>query len=63
MIKNALGGTVNDVVLALCSGALRLYLKSQGEEPDAPLIGMVPVSVRADEEKGAMGNRASSMLV
>src|SRR3954447_24525491 len=63
MIKNALGGTVNDVVLALCSGALRSYLASQGEQPDAPLIGMVPVSVRSDEEKSTMGNRVSSMLV
>src|SRR5436305_10074549 len=63
MIKNALGGTVNDVVLALCAGALRRYFDERGEVPDGPLVGMVPVSVRSDDEQGAMGNRVSSMLV
>jgi diacylglycerol O-acyltransferase len=62
-IKNALGGTVNDVVLALCSGALRSYLADNGEHPDKSLIAMVPVSVRTEEQKGTMGNRVSSMLV
>jgi WS/DGAT/MGAT family acyltransferase len=63
IVKNALGGTVNDVVLAMCSSALRQYLADNGEHPDKPLIGMVPVSVRTEEQKGAMGNRVSSMLV
>jgi WS/DGAT/MGAT family acyltransferase len=63
IVKNALGGTVNDVVLALCAGALRRYLDERHERPDAPLVAMVPVSVRTDEEKGTMGNRVSSMLV
>jgi WS/DGAT/MGAT family acyltransferase len=62
-VKNALGGTVNDVVLALCAGALRQYLNDNGERPDKPLVGMVPVSVRTEDQKGAMGNRVSSMLV
>src|SRR5438132_11196145 len=47
MIKNALGGTVNDVVLALCAGARRRYLEERGEGRDGPLAGMVPVSGRA----------------
>lgn len=63
MVKNALGGTVNDVVLALCSGALRQYLADNGETPDKSLVAMVPISVRTDDQKGAMGNRVSSMLV
>ena len=63
MVKNKLGGTVNDVVLALCSGALRSYFASRGETLDSDLVGMVPVSVRSEDEKGAMGNRVSSMLV
>jgi diacylglycerol O-acyltransferase len=50
-VKNATGATVNDVVLALCAGALRSYLDSQDERPDGPLVAMVPVSVRADEVK------------
>jgi diacylglycerol O-acyltransferase len=63
MVKNALGGTVNDVVLALCAGALRSYFDDRGEELSGPLVGMIPISVRAEDEKGAMGNRVSSMLV
>ncbi|HVE93811.1 MAG TPA: wax ester/triacylglycerol synthase family O-acyltransferase [Acidimicrobiales bacterium] len=62
-VKNALGGTVNDVVLAMCAGALRRYLDGRSEQPEAPLVAMVPLSVRAEDEKGAMGNRVSSMLV
>ena len=62
MVKNALGGTVNDVVLALCAGALRNYLLGKGVLPEKGLVAMVPISVRADNEKGDMGNRVSSML-
>ncbi len=61
-VKNAFGATVNDVVLALCAGALRRYFDERGEELDRPLVAMVPVSVRAESEKAAMGNRVSSML-
>ena len=54
--------TVNDVVLALCAGALRRYLLAQGELPEEPLVGFVPVSLRADEERLSGGNRLSAML-
>src|SRR4051812_26096053 len=50
-VKNAFGVTVNDVVLAVCGGALRTYFEGIGEEVDGPLVAMVPVSVRADTEK------------
>ncbi len=60
-VKNATGSTVNDVVLALCAGALRRYLDAHGEHPDAPLVAMVPVSVRTEDDK-EMGNRVSSMF-
>jgi WS/DGAT/MGAT family acyltransferase len=60
-VKNALGGTVNDVVLALCSGALRSYFANRGERVDAPLVALVPISVRADAS--STGNQISSMLV
>ncbi|HUP86652.1 MAG TPA: wax ester/triacylglycerol synthase family O-acyltransferase [Acidimicrobiales bacterium] len=63
MIKNALGGTVNDVVLALCSGALRGYLSDRDELPSESLVAMVPISVRTEDLKGAMGNQVSQMLV
>jgi WS/DGAT/MGAT family acyltransferase len=61
-IKNALGGTVNDVVLAAVSGGLRRLLKARGERvDDLVLRAMVPVSVRAEAERGALGNRVASM--
>jgi diacylglycerol O-acyltransferase len=61
-VKNALGGTVNDVVLAAVAGGLRQLMRGRGEKiDDLELRAMVPVSVRADTEKGALGNRVSSL--
>ncbi len=61
-VKNALGGTVNDVVLAAVAGALGRYLRMHGEPTeDLILKAMVPVSVRADVERGALGNRVAAM--
>jgi diacylglycerol O-acyltransferase / wax synthase len=61
-IKAALGGTVNDVVLAAVTGGLRAWLLSEGEEVgDLTLRAMVPVSTRADTERGALGNRVTTM--
>jgi len=63
-IKNSLGGTVNDVVLAVVSGALSNYLRLHGHPTEGPgLRAMVPVSVRADIERGALGNRVAAMWV
>lgn len=61
-VKNAAGCTVNDVVMALCSGALRRWLLDHDELPEEPLVGAVPVSVRADDESGDLGNRVSAMF-
>jgi diacylglycerol O-acyltransferase len=47
-VSEAVGGTVNDVVLAMCSGALRRYLLAQNDLPDHSLRAMVPVSVRVE---------------
>ncbi|HKC27183.1 MAG TPA: wax ester/triacylglycerol synthase family O-acyltransferase [Jatrophihabitans sp.] len=47
--------TVNDVVLAMCSGALRRYLQTMDALPDAPLIAMVPVSLHGDETRSGDG--------
>ncbi|HVA05862.1 MAG TPA: wax ester/triacylglycerol synthase family O-acyltransferase [Acidimicrobiales bacterium] len=55
--------TVNDVVLAVCSGALRTYLAEHGRETASPLVAVVPVSVREHSERHAMGNRLSAMFV
>jgi WS/DGAT/MGAT family acyltransferase len=62
MVKNAFGTTVNDVVLALCAGALRRYLDAHGEFPDKPLVATVPVSVRGDDEKQIGSNAVSAMF-
>jgi diacylglycerol O-acyltransferase len=62
-IKNALGGTVNDVVLATVSGALGRHLHRRGETLSGrELKAMVPVSVRADEDRGALGNQVAAMM-
>jgi diacylglycerol O-acyltransferase / wax synthase len=62
-LKNAVGVTVNDVVVALCAGAVREWLLERDALPEDPLVAMVPVSVRTEEEKGAFGNRISMMIV
>jgi diacylglycerol O-acyltransferase / wax synthase len=62
-IKNALGGTVNDVFLAVVSGALGRTLRRRGIRTEGlELRGIVPVSIRGDEQKGALGNRITAML-
>ncbi len=61
-IKNALSGTVNDVVLTVVSGALGRYMRSHGASTEGVVLrAMVPVSVRADIERGALGNRVAAM--
>src|SRR3954453_10232797 len=62
-LKNEMGITVNDVVVALCATAVRDWLIERDELPDEPLVAMVPVSVRTDEERGTFGNRISMMVV
>jgi WS/DGAT/MGAT family acyltransferase len=61
--KHVPGATVNDVVLAVCSGALRAYLEHHGELPGESLSAMVPISVRTEAERGTAGNAISLMSV
>jgi hypothetical protein len=63
--RTALGGTVNDVILTAISSGFRDLLASRGELSSEKLVvrSMVPVSVRRDEEKGAMDNRVSAVFV
>ncbi len=53
--------TINDVMLTICSGALRYYLQEKNELPDIPLVTAIPVSVRKEHERSNMGNRISMM--
>lgn len=62
-VKNAYGYTVNDVVVALCAGAVRRWLVEHDELPDGPLVTQVPVSVRTEEQRGTFGNRVGLMSV
>jgi WS/DGAT/MGAT family acyltransferase len=57
-VKNALGGTVNDVVLAVAAGGLRTWLRSRGVRTEGlELRALVPVSVRTREQHHQLGNR------
>ncbi|MCC6624313.1 MAG: wax ester/triacylglycerol synthase family O-acyltransferase [Deltaproteobacteria bacterium] len=61
-LARSAGGTLNDIVLALCAGALRRFLKELGALPDAPLVAMLPVNVRPKDDPGG-GNAVGAMLV
>ncbi len=62
LIKNALGGTVNDVVLTVVSGALREWLRSRGVRTEGlELRALVPVSIRAEDDHQSLGNRIAAM--
>jgi len=62
-IKGAFGVTVNDVVLAACTMALRRRLQESGSTVDRPLVASVPVSARREGEKAESFNRVSAMFV
>ena len=61
-VKSALGCTVNDVVMAMCAGALREYLLEHDALPDDPLVAMIPVSIRTGEEEDPWTNRVGSIF-
>lgn len=61
-VKRATGVSFNDVVLAMCAGALRHYLSDQHALPDTPLIAMVPVSLRKEDEADSGGNLVGTIL-
>lgn len=62
-VKNHHAVTVNDVVLALCAGALRRYLEAHRALPTDPLTAMCPVSIRTGAESDKYSNRVSGILV
>jgi hypothetical protein len=62
-VATAAGVSRNDVVLAMCAGALRDYLIEQRALPDAPMIAMVPVSLRKKRDPGdPAGNSIGALL-
>jgi WS/DGAT/MGAT family acyltransferase len=64
-VRKSHGGTINDVVLAVVSGALRIWMLTRGESvvPSTTVRAMVPVSIRTSGEGDALGNRVSSYFV
>jgi WS/DGAT/MGAT family acyltransferase len=62
-IRKIAGCTLNDVVVAICAGALRRYFDEKEELPKKPLIAMIPVSTRGADERGKMGNKVSAMFL
>jgi diacylglycerol O-acyltransferase / wax synthase len=62
-LKDTTGGTVNDIVMAVCAGALREYLLAHDALPDRPLRAMVPASIRTGEEDDPWTNRVSAIVV
>jgi diacylglycerol O-acyltransferase len=62
-VCHALGVTFNDVVLSAVAGGLRSLLAARGEPVDRALTALVPMSIRAEAEHGAFGNRISAMIV
>jgi diacylglycerol O-acyltransferase len=62
-LKDATGGTLNDVVMAISAGALREYLLRHDALPDRPLRAMVPVSIRTGDEEETWTNRVSGLIV
>jgi diacylglycerol O-acyltransferase len=62
--KTRLGGTVNDVVLAICAGGLRHLLLSRGDElPERSLRAQVPVNIRREDKEHSLGNELTSLFV
>ena len=57
------GVTLNDVVLAICAGALRRYFLDKEQLIEEPLVAMVPISTRASDSRERMGNQVSAMFI
>jgi len=62
-VKNAFGGTVNDVILAVVAEGVRRWLNERGERVPERMRVFAPVSVRDDSQRYALGNRVSGMVV
>ena len=63
-LRRILGGSLNDVVLTIVTGAVRSFLQRRRVDPETiDFRIMAPVSVRSEDQKGALGNRVSAWIV
>lgn len=62
-LRRIMDCTVNDLILAICAGAIRRYLLEKDALPSQPIVAMVPVSVRAKDDNGMAGNQVSAMFI
>ena len=62
-VRRATGATFNDVVLAMCGGGLARYLEMRGEQVDASLVAMVPMSIRGDASADGDANKLMNMFI
>ncbi|HVP03514.1 MAG TPA: wax ester/triacylglycerol synthase family O-acyltransferase [Solirubrobacteraceae bacterium] len=62
-VKEQRGGTLNDLVLAVCAGGLRHLLEARGERPEGVLRAQVPVNIRSEDREHALGNELTSLFV
>ncbi|HAS45028.1 MAG TPA: wax ester/triacylglycerol synthase family O-acyltransferase [Microscillaceae bacterium] len=62
-LKDVMGVKLNDVLLAICSGAIRKYLVEKNKLPAQSIVANVPISVRGKEDDGKIDNRISNMII
>jgi diacylglycerol O-acyltransferase len=62
-LRKIMDVSVNDLILAICSGAIRRYLEEREKLPVQPLVANVPISIRVKNEEQAMNNQISNMFV
>lgn len=55
--------SVNDLILAICAGGIRMYLQEKEKLPKESLVAVVPISIRVKDQKQEMDNQISTMLV
>jgi WS/DGAT/MGAT family acyltransferase len=62
-LRKITGATINDIIVAICAGALRTYLQGREKLPAQPLVANVPISIRSKDKKQEMNNQISNMFI
>ncbi len=63
VLRKLMGVSINDIILAICAGAIRRYLQEREKLPSQPLVANVPISIRTENSKNELNNQISNMLV